>query len=182
MEFFELMDAEGNKIGQLKERTQVHRDGDLHGSSHVWVVGPRREDGEFPILLQKRSRKKDSFPGCLDVACAGHVSQGETFLSTAIREMREELGLSVSEADVWFLFKMLTFGDYRFHDMPFINREVTFVYLLRSDYPLTDMHPQAEEIEDLLWVNSGELEKELLAGNDTYCIDYWEFEELKRFL
>jgi isopentenyldiphosphate isomerase len=25
------------------------------------------------VLLQKRSPDKDSYPGCLDISCAGHI-------------------------------------------------------------------------------------------------------------
>ncbi len=182
MEFFELVDLEGNFIGQVKERTAVHHDGDLHGGSHVWVVGPKAADGSFPVLLQKRRLDKDSFPGCLDTSCAGHVAQGETFLSTAIREMREELNLAVTEQDLIFLCKKASGGSYRFHGKPFHNHEVHFVYLLNPAFPLDGLAPQAEEIDSLIWVNSSELQHDLLAGSDAYCIEYWELEELLRYL
>jgi 8-oxo-dGTP pyrophosphatase MutT (NUDIX family) len=180
MEYFELMDADGNPIGTTKERSEVHRDGDLHGGSHVWVVGAKDSDGSFPILLQKRRMDKDSFPGCLDVSCAGHVAAGETFLSTAIREMKEELNLSVREENLIYLFKKQSGGDYRFHGKPFHNREINFVYLLDPSFPLTGLRCQEEEIDGLIWKNSAELDRELLAGSDDYCIEYWELEELIR--
>lgn len=182
MEYFELMDTDGNKIGQTKERNAVHRDGDLHGGSHIWVIGPKKADGSFPILLQKRRMDKDSFPGCLDVSCAGHVDAGETFLSTAIREMKEELNLNVQEKDLIYLFKKQTSGSYRFHGKPFVNREIDFVYLLTPAFPLDDLRFQEEEIEELVWKNSAELGKELLVGSDAYCIDYWELEELTQYV
>lgn len=182
MEYFELVDAEGNPIGMTKERSAVHRDGDLHGGSHIWVIGARKSDGSFPILLQKRRMDKDSFPGCLDVSCAGHLEAGETFLSAAIREMKEELNLNVQEKDLIYLFKKQISGSYRFHGKPFLNHEIDFVYLLAPSFPLDAMRFQEEEIEELIWKNSAELNKELLAGNDAYCIDYWELEELIRHI
>ena len=182
MEFFELMDAEGNQIGRVKERSAVHRDGDLHGGSHIWVIGQRNENGSYPILLQRRRPDKDSFPGCLDVSCAGHVAQGETFLSTAIREMQEELNLSAREEDLIYLFRKQSGGHYRFHGKPFRNYEINFVYLLSPDFPLDTLKYQEEEIDGLVWMDSDVLERDLLSGSDAYCIDYWELEEVLRYL
>ena len=182
MEYFELMDPDGKPIGKIKERQAVHRDGDLHGGSHVWVVGSRNPDGTFPVLLQKRRLDKDSFPGCLDTSCAGHVAQGETFLSTAIREVREELNLPVEAKDLIFLCKKQSGGSYRFHGKPFHNHEVHFVYLLDPAFPLDTLRHQPDEIDSLLWINSAVLQQELLSGSEAYCIEYWELEELLRYL
>jgi 8-oxo-dGTP pyrophosphatase MutT (NUDIX family) len=44
------------------------------------------------VLLQRRSRYKDTHPNLLDVSCAGHVDAGENIVECALRELREELG------------------------------------------------------------------------------------------
>ena len=41
-EMFPLCDEEGNFTGELKERSAVHRDGDLHGGSHIWIMEDRK--------------------------------------------------------------------------------------------------------------------------------------------
>ena len=43
--------------------------------------------------MQKRSLRKNSFPGCYDVSSAGHIKAGDDYLESALRELSEELGI-----------------------------------------------------------------------------------------
>lgn len=90
MEMFDIRTPEGEPTGEVKERSAVHRDGDWHGTAHIWLV--RRKNGKIEVLLQKRSRLKETFPGCYDASCAGHLSAGDSFIQGALRELQEELG------------------------------------------------------------------------------------------
>lgn len=38
MEYFDIRTPDGKVTGKIKERSLVHRDGDLHGTSHIWLV------------------------------------------------------------------------------------------------------------------------------------------------
>ena len=89
-EYFDLIeDATGKIIGRAA-RSECHGNPALlHRSVRVVVYHP---DGKS-ILLQKRSRNKDIFPGRWDMAVGGHVDSGETPGQAAVREMGEELGL-----------------------------------------------------------------------------------------
>ena len=80
----------------------VHRDGDLHRTVHMWVVR-KREDGGIDVLLQKRSKDKDSYPGCYDISSAGHVQAGDEFENAALRELEEELGIKALREDLRFI-------------------------------------------------------------------------------
>ena len=98
MEMFDIRTPEGEPTGEVKERSAVHRDGDWHGTAHIWLV--RRKNGKIEVLLQKRSRLKETFPGCYDASCAGHLSAGDSFIQGALRELQEELGLEAKEEDL----------------------------------------------------------------------------------
>lgn len=74
-EYFDIRDSAGNPTGEVKARSLVHRDGDIHGTSHVWLVRKNKKSG-YDVLLQKRSDNKDSFPGCYDISSAGHLPAG----------------------------------------------------------------------------------------------------------
>ena len=86
MELFDVIDEDGNKTGQVKERGVAHRDGTLHATVHIWIVRPNQESG-YDVLLQKRSECKDSNPGAYDISSAGHVSAGDELMESALREM-----------------------------------------------------------------------------------------------
>lgn len=48
---------------------------------------------EGKIAMQKRSEKKDLYPGYYCVTASGHVSKGESYEETAYRELKEEMGV-----------------------------------------------------------------------------------------
>ena len=74
MEYLDLVDEKGNPTGEIVSRNAAHREGLLHRTAHVWIV--RECDGRTQILLQKRSMKKESFPGLFDTSSAGHIPSG----------------------------------------------------------------------------------------------------------
>jgi 8-oxo-dGTP diphosphatase len=88
-EYFDVLNADGSPTGRSKLRKHVHRDGDWHACVHIWVLHART--GE--VLVQQRAFHKDSFPGCWDVSCAGHLAAGEGVAEAAEAELTEELGL-----------------------------------------------------------------------------------------
>ena len=38
MEYLDIRDKNGHPTGVIKERSLVHAAGDMHGTSHVWIV------------------------------------------------------------------------------------------------------------------------------------------------
>lgn len=141
----------------------------------------------FQILLQKRAACKDSFPGCWDVSCAGHLAAGETAESAAIAELAEELGI-VKPPDVEF--------SQFFHQLPtmfrtvisqagkFIDNEVTYIYYLEGDWKASEMVLQEEEVEAVDWMEMDELIQNLAqkvrqALSDTgRAKDDWQMQSL----
>ena len=91
MEYFDICDESGLLTGEIIDRETAHRDGILHRTAHVWIV--RKKTQGYDILLQKRSMEKDSFPGLYDTSSAGHIPTGSEPLPSAIRELKEELGI-----------------------------------------------------------------------------------------
>lgn len=176
MEALEIFNEDGFGTGIYKNRSAVHRDGDLHGSAHVWVVREGERWGDFFVLLQKRSPDKDAFPNCFDTSCAGHVAQGETFESTALRELEEELGIVPKDA-LTFLFDQRVGWESQFHGKTFVNNEINRVFLLYA--PNVDVSRfQKEEITGLFWQNAADVLSKLRAGDERYCIQLPLFERL----
>ena len=104
MEYIDLRREDGSLTGEVKERSLVHRDGDLHGTSHVWLIRYRGDRQSADVLLQKRSRNKDSFPGSYDISSAGHIPSRVDFLDSALRELEEELGIRAKAEELIYAF------------------------------------------------------------------------------
>jgi isopentenyl-diphosphate delta-isomerase type 1 len=85
-ELFDVVDAADRVVGRASRR-EVHAGGLLHRAVHVLI---HNAAGRF--FLQRRSPGKDTFPGCWDSSCTGHVDAGEDYAEAARREMGEELG------------------------------------------------------------------------------------------
>lgn len=180
VEFFELFDEQGNSIGKMRPRHEVHRKGYLHGASHIWII-EKDENGKYCVLVQKRSDDKDSFPGCYDCSSAGHVDAHETFEQAAVRELREELAVEATEDDLEFMFMQTVHGENVFHGKPFINNEVNKVYLLKKPVDIEQIVFEPREISAVEWQDLEEVLKILENGDDGpetgYCM--WK-DEVRR--
>src|SRR2546427_9918459 len=90
VEIFDVVNDRDEIIGR-NTRAEVHRLGLQHRAVHILVFNSRGE-----IFLQKRSMKKDCFPGAWDSSASGHLDSGETYGACAVRELREEIGLELA--------------------------------------------------------------------------------------
>ena len=99
-EQIDILDSDGKKTGMVCGRSEVHRRGLWHRTVHIWFFD---ECGR--ILFQLRAHDKLNNPNLYDTSCAGHISAGDSSLDSAIREIREELGISKNPADLIYLFE-----------------------------------------------------------------------------
>lgn len=181
MELFDVCDEEGNPTGQTRERSLAHRYGTPHRTSHVWITR-RNSDNSVDILLQKRSADKDSFPGCFDISSAGHIPAGCEWRESAVRELEEELGISVSPEDLEYVGKVTSEENCRFHGKPFHNREISAVYLYRKPVDEAGFRLQPEEVEAVMWMNLRECIRAVSAGEIPNCINLVELSMLENYL
>lgn len=89
-EIFDVVNDRNEVIGQAP-RSEVHRNGLKHRAVHVLAFNGRGE-----LFLQKRSMRKDCFPGTWDSSASGHLDHGEAYDACALREVGEELGFTLS--------------------------------------------------------------------------------------
>lgn len=151
MEYLDIVDQEGNPTGETIERTIAHEKGIPHRTSHVWLV--REKQGKTQILLQKRSQDKDSYPGHYDISSAGHIPAGCGYEESAIRELKEELGISAGKEELVYCGKRQIFHDEIFYGKPFIDRQVSNVYYIERDLEEDRFQIQKEELENVCWIN-----------------------------
>lgn len=144
-EIFDVVNERDEVIGR-NTRREVHRLGLLHRSVHVLVCNSQGQ-----VFLQKRSMTKDRQPGLWDSSASGHVDSGETYDACALRELREELGLSLQQAPRP-LFKLSASAE--------TDQEHVWVYRCEAEGPFS-LHP--EEIERGAWFHPEEVTR-WLAG------------------
>lgn len=195
MEILDIVDENGMPAGGRIDRETAHREGIRHRTAHVWIMRRKEtcDPGEkeavegtngikYEILLQKRSPDKDSYPGCLDISSAGHIPAGDEVVDSAIREMKEELGITILPEQLHFCGKRkFSFQDV-FHGKPFFDRQVSFVYIVWMDIEKDTMDLQKEEIEDVIWMDFEECIKMVEENSMKHCIAMEELRMLDRYI
>ncbi|MBC7546766.1 NUDIX domain-containing protein [Candidatus Saccharibacteria bacterium] len=63
------------------------------------------QNDEGQLWIPKRTAEKRIAPNGLDYSMGGHVSSGETYIQSALREIKEELNLNLSHDDLIFVKK-----------------------------------------------------------------------------
>lgn len=109
MEWCDVVDAQGAPTGRTVARGTALVAGEHYRVVHIWI---RDEAGDY--LVQQRAFDRVSDPGVWAVT-AGYVQAGEDSLAAALRETREELGLSLLPSQLQRL-RQQAFDD-RFEDI-----------------------------------------------------------------
>ena len=111
--------------------------GPLEGGACIWLV-KRQEDKTF-VLFQKRS-ENIQFGGFYDASAGGHIDEGEDPLTAALREGREEIGLSLSPEELKFICTYAT------------DKKYITVYLSDRTGKNDEIIPNKEEVEQVEWI------------------------------
>ena len=151
----ELIDILNDDLTVFKSclKSEAHKHGYLHASIHVWFY---TDSGG--ILLQKRSVNKIAFPNLWDVSVAGHITSGETAINSALREVEEEIGLSITKKE---LKKIGSFKEIHQHKKDFIDNEIHHIYIGKLAFPLDQLKIQEEELSEIKLVPIDRFKKEL---------------------
>ena len=140
-EWVDILDDQGNYTGRTALKSEAHRNGLLHPTVHIWFY---TRSGK--ILIQQRAKDKDTHPLLWDVSVAGHIGAGEEVEASALREIQEEIGLSVQKSD---LQKLGVFQSYHRHREDFIDHELHHIFLCELKLPLKELRSQESEVEAL---------------------------------
>lgn len=140
-ELIDILDSKGNFTGKTAMKSEAHKHGWFHNTVHIWFYTPNGK-----VLLQQRGRNKDTYPLLWDVSVAGHVGAGEEIETAALREVEEEIGLSIIKGKLQRLgvFKSVQKHTEQLNDCEFHH---TFLYELEN--PLEKLRKQDSEVEDL---------------------------------
>lgn len=148
MEYWDIYDANKNVTGRTMKRNDwILKDGEYH----LTVLGViKRSDGRF--LITKRVMTKAWAAGWWEVS-GGAAQAGETSKEAVIREVGEETGLDVSNAEGGYVFTYKREnpgkGDNYFVD----------VYRFEMDFAESDLKLQQEETDGYKLATKQEIEE-----------------------
>jgi len=141
-ERFDIYDEGMNPIGTAT-RSETHKHGYWHRSFHCWLT--RRIEGRPIVVFQRRQLGKDTNPGSFDITAAGHLTAGET-IRDAARELEEELGIRADFDQLVPLGQIREEAEGIVGGALFIDREVSDVFALVCELPLSEFRLQPEEV------------------------------------
>lgn len=168
MELLDMVDEYGTPTGEVVSREIAHQTGIRHRTSHVWLL--RRQGNTRQILLQKRSDNKDSYPGCYDISSAGHIPAGMDFIPSALRELREELGIDARPEELHFCGQRTFSFEKDFHGKPFRDHQVSNVYCLIRDCDEEAFVLQSEEVSHVRWFSLEDCWNAVIKNLIPHCI------------
>lgn len=179
-EYLDIVNEKGEPTGETIERNAAHALGIRHRTSHVWLL--RKKEGEVQILLQKRSDNKDSHPGCYDISSAGHIPAGIDFLSSAIRELEEELGVKAKEEELHYCGQRTFTSCQEFYGKPFHDNQVSNIYVLWLDKEEGEFKLQREEVSEVIWMNFKTCIKKIKENEIPHCIHMEELKMIQKYI
>lgn len=130
-----VVDENNNPIAP-KPRSEVHKDGYWHRTSHIIVFNNKKQ-----ILCHKRSLVKDTSPGNWDPYFGGHLAPGVSYVDGAIEELKEEVGLiaKAQELKLWKIYQNKT------------NVEFQGVYIYIWNGDVKTLKFEKDEIDEVAW-------------------------------
>ena len=138
MEYLDIYNEKKEKLNK-----KIKRGDKLLDNEHILVTVIFIENGEGKYLIQKTSKEK----GEKYATTGGHVLSGETPKTAIIREVKEELGLDISNENIIYIGDLL-FG------IPFGE-----IYYLKKDLDVAKLSLQHEEVEQVEYLSKDEILK-----------------------
>jgi len=155
-EIFEIFDKTERLLGEVP-RKEVHKMGHFHRASHVFLW---RSNGN--LVLQQRTKAKDIYPEKWDLSTAEHAKPGEAPFETALRGLKEELGIfsCCLTQLAGRRLNCLDLPNLKIHDYEFVRTFSTIV-----DAPLA-MDP--EEVAQLREISLNSLANEISRAPESF--------------
>ena len=153
MEKRDLYDANRNLTGETIFKGESIPDG-----RYIVVVLVYIQNSKGEFLIQKRSLEKNG----KYASTGGHAKSGETGLQGIITEIKEELGLDVTQNELELIFSGREDKEQVFFDL----------FYLKKDFDIQNLTLQKEEVDFVKWFSVSEIN--VLIENDLFFSNHAE--------
>ena len=162
-ELWDILDENGNKTGRIHERGKPMNKGEYHLEVYVWI---ENDKGEY--LISQRSSNK-SFPNLWE-STGGNAVTGDDSLTTALKEAKEELGVTLDPQKGQLLYHHLRCpGCGGFVD----------VWLFRQNIDISAVVLAPGETCNAMWASRDEIKR--MIDEETFTT--WDmFSDIDQFL
>jgi isopentenyldiphosphate isomerase len=164
MEQWDIYDKYGNPTGRTMEKGSMASEEDYHLAMEAWIINSKKE-----ILIQQRSKYCEILPNIWGHT-TGRMMAGENSAAGCIREIKEELGISVREEEVHFIRRIIREDSYRL---------IWDVYIVKKDFLLSGIKLQEQEVAQAKWVPVEELKNMM---NSSEFSEYPEIYEVLSYV
>lgn len=150
-EYYEVVDIAGSPRGKLRRHDELPSVGECRPAVAVWVINSK---GEY--LISRRA------PGIAHAGMwqttEGGIIAGESSRAAALREVREELGVTLDEASgrLWKMYGWPIPGCE--------GRTLYYTWIFRSEADIADIRLQPEETCDAKWASPDEIRAMIAEG------------------
>lgn len=160
METIDLYDKNKNKLNKTFIRKKdTLLENEYYLLEQAWIV-----NDEGKILLTQRGLNKSH--GGMWEATAGHVKAGETDMEGILREIKEEIGITLKNSDLKFIKSLL------------IKQAILDIWVVRKNINLSDVKLRENETIDIKYVSFEEFKKmynnKEIVQNLDYFFDIYE--------
>lgn len=164
MEMWDLYNEKRELTEKKHLRGEPVPEGCYHLVVHVWI---RNSKGEY--LISQRSESRPSFPLMWECP-GGSALAGENSLSAALREVKEEVGISLSPDEGKLIYSIVgrIIDSVRFSD-------ILDVWLFEYDGEASLLNAATDEVKQTKWLKRHEIESLLLQKKMVHTLGYFLF-------
>ncbi len=152
-----LVDPHDNKIGVI-EKIIAHEYGMLHRAFSVIIL--RERHGKLETLLQQRKSDKYHCGGLWTNACCSHPHDGENIQLSAIKRLKEEMGITVKLNEVGKFHYIALFPN------GLVENEIDHVFI--GYYTNDDIPYNIAEVESYRWIAIDDLYADMRLHAENY--------------
>ncbi|ADG71826.1 MULTISPECIES: NUDIX hydrolase [Brachyspira] len=136
-EIWDVYNRNKQKTGRIHQRGLPLRKNEYHIVIHAWVVNSNDE-----VIMTKRHKSKKICPNKWECT-EGSILTGESSIEGAIREIKEEIGLSFEKEEGIFLTSFI------------LERSKTIIdaFMFRRDVKLENLILQENEVSEAMIVD-----------------------------